>query len=352
MRCLFHCRNTTGLGHLMRGHNIARALHKLSPEVEIIFTGNRESVAPAFLEYPYVPYLGTKSVAALHPDVIVLDTLFPNWKIEDNVTVVYVMRQIRQAKLQTFLGDPLAARTDAVLIPHYQEEFSADLPDWFVKKAYWVGPIVREPNQKIQNLLRKKFEIEKTDFILTSNAGGGGKTEESSFFFDIISAVHESLRSVFSNLRHFVVLGPYSHVTVSPQSRMTILPMEPHLNDLFALSNVVIAKGGYNTVHEVLAAKVPAIFIPSSRKYDNQEERVRNMEKKGLCAVFTGSSINDIASQILEIFNRGTKFAEMKSHLEKEPLIIGNRTAAARILGIAKQRMKQSKLNADKVKYS
>ena len=40
MRFLFHCRNSTGLGHLVRGNNIAVAIRQLAPSAEILFTGD------------------------------------------------------------------------------------------------------------------------------------------------------------------------------------------------------------------------------------------------------------------------------------------------------------------------
>jgi predicted glycosyltransferase len=336
MRFLFHCRNTTGLGHLIRGKNIANAIQQIDPDVEVIFTGNRESVAPRLIEFPYLPYLSSERMIALQPDVVIADTLFPNWNIPDGIRFVYVMRKIKADHLHKFLENPLAKRADFVLIPHPREECANEFPVWIKQKACWVGPIVREPDRQIQQFLREKYEIQENTTVITSTVGGGGRTDESSFFFGIVSALHKQLNKFFSHLRHFVVLGPYSQVSLLPRKAMTILRLEPELHNLIALSNLVIAEGGYNTVNEIRRAKVPAIFIPAVRKHDNQEERVRTLEAKGYCAVFMDRSIEATVDGILKLIGSDGRLNAMQINLQQDDFQTGNRLAAAKILELAR----------------
>ena len=321
----------------MRGRNIAIAILKLAPEVEIIFTGNRESVAPLFMEFPYKPYLNSERVAALKPNAVVFDTLIPNWRVPRNTPIVYVMRRIRPETQHKILDNPAIARMDMVLIPHSKEEFTDELPFSIQQKAFWVGPIVRDTDLQTRMSLRQKYDIQESDFVITCTAGGGGKIEESSFFFGVVSKVHESLRDVLRNLRNFVVLGPYSRISVPRQKGMTILRFEPEMHNLIALSNLVIAEGGYNTVNETRRAKVPAVYIPSIRKLDNQEERVRALEEKGLCAVFTDRSLDVVADGILKIILSKTSLDRMKFNFEQDHFETGNLQAAKKILELVQK---------------
>ena len=339
MRFLFHCRNTTGLGHLMRGRNIAREIRKIAPSAEILFTGNDKSVVSLSGEFPYAPDLNFENLAFFRPDVVVFDTLFPEWTKTQvpasNIRMVYVMRKIRPERRDDFFGHPLFARMDLILIPHTREDFSDGLPVCVQQRTFWVGPIVREINLQVQRSLCEKYKIGKEDFVVTSTVGGGGKKNQSRAFFEIVSTLHKRLYPVLPNLRHFAVLGPYSPICLDAQDGMTLLQFEPEMQNLFALSSLVIGEGGYNTVQEVRLAKTPAVFLPSLRLLDNQEERVRPLEKKGLCAVFTEGSPDYVAGKILEICLSKSRLDEMKTNYLQDHFETGNLAAAKKILELA-----------------
>jgi predicted glycosyltransferase len=333
LRFLFHCRNTTGLGHLMRGRNIATALRQIDPSADIAFTGNPESFAPFLGEFPYLPDLSGEDVARLRPDVLIFDTLLPPWPVPADTALVYVMRKIRPQQRDRFLNDPLLEKTALILIPHTREDYPDDLPSHLQDKACWVGPIVRTPGVEAQGHLRAKYDIEEGEFVLTSTAGGGGRPE-SAFFFDTIAEVHRRLHASIPRFRHFAVAGPYCTRVLPALEGLTALRFEPAINDLFGLSNLVIAEGGYNTVHEVLMARVPAVFLPAARKLDDQEERVRALERDGLCAVFAGRS-SDAVEGIVDMCLTRSRVDQMKANATRLSLQPANLTAAAKLLEVA-----------------
>ena len=104
--------------------------------------------------------------------------------------------------------------------------------------------------------------------------------------------------------------------------------------NLFAISDLVIAEGGYNSVNEIRVAKAPAIFLPGKRNYDDQEERVHGLEKRGLAFVFKDQSPNFIAEKVLEIVSSESCLPAIRERYNFDQVARGNRKAAEYILEI------------------
>jgi UDP-N-acetylglucosamine:LPS N-acetylglucosamine transferase len=264
---------------------------------------------------------------------LVFDTVVPKRDVPPDISLVYVMRKIRTEERGRFFGHPLVQRASAIVVPHTRDEEDDEWPRELVSRTHWVGPIVRIPSRGVQDVLRAKYHLVDGDFVVTSTAGGGGR-QESGFAFDTIGRVHQRLRTEILGLRHFVVTGPYSRSPLPLLDGAVLLRFEPAINDLFAVSDVVIAEGGYNTVHEVRLARVPAIFLPTGRKLDNQEERVRALERRGLCVVYTEGS-QDVVEGIVRTCTSRSALDAMRRNYLADTFETGNRAAAQLLIDVA-----------------
>ncbi len=145
-RFLFRIPNRRGLGHLMRGLNIARELRVLAPAAEVRF--HVRAAPPAELwntDFSYEaepadagPGAWAQALAAYGPDVALYDTLLPKageWECEpEGFRRAYIMRKWKDDKQAEVFEHPLLRRMDAVIVPHTPEEFGAELPGWLARR--------------------------------------------------------------------------------------------------------------------------------------------------------------------------------------------------------------------------
>jgi UDP-N-acetylglucosamine:LPS N-acetylglucosamine transferase len=217
---------------------------------------------------------------------------------------------------------------DAVIVPHSPEEFRCDLPGWLLERACFVGPIVRQPDPMAQEKLRRKYELAPGDFLLVSTCGGGGFVGQEESFFATVWDVQSRIAPELPNLRHVVVRGPNSHKTLQAPPGVILVDTEPDMVSLLALSDLVIAEGGYNTVNEIRVTHTPAVFLPSPRHRDDQEERVRQLEARGLARVYGAAEHHRVAADVLELCRCPETLTAMRWRYGLERLEIGNRRAA------------------------
>ncbi|MBI2875298.1 MAG: hypothetical protein HYY20_00260 [Candidatus Tectomicrobia bacterium] len=346
IRLLFRSHNRRGLGHLMRGLNLAREIRRLAPSSEILFYTRSDSAellcGQDFRYFIETDLQGTahwpEVVRSFSPDVVIYDTLLPQDATQEallpSAQYVYIMRKCQEARQQEIFQSAFLDRLDLILIPHTPEEFAHELPPSLAQRSFFVGPIVRMPRPEIQDRLREKYGIEERDFLLTSTVGGGGFEAQAESFFATVFAVHRRLYPALPHLRHLVIQGPNFGRSLSALDGMTVIAYEPEMIDLFVLSNLVIAEGGYNTVNEIRLAKAPAVFLPSPRNYDDQEERVRALEERGLAWVFAGCSPEKISQKVVELCSSESGLSEIKKRYAMDRMETGNRAAAEKIVGV------------------
>jgi len=346
-RFLFRVSNRRGLGHLMRGLNIARELREIRPGCEILFLvrtappaelwnanfGYRvEGESAGFADWP-------EALRTFRPDVVVYDTMLPSageWQAEPaGLRRAYIMRKWKDEIQGEVFSHPLLRIVDAAIVPHTAREFRHDLPEWLSQRTIFVGPIVRRPEPAIQREIRSKYRAGPDDFLLTSTVGGGGFEAQADTFFRTVMAVHELIAPRLPRLRHVVVKGPNYSKPLAAVPGTTVVEAEPQMINLLAASDLVIAEGGYNTVNELRVSGTPALFLPSSRGKDDQEQRVRELEALGLARVFAEpADPAAVAAAVLELA-QGGGLAEMRRRYEGDCVQTGNRRAAEVILGLA-----------------
>lgn len=341
-RVLFLAHNRRGLGHLMRGLNIARAVRALVPRAELRFFA-RSSSALALCGDEFACTVDTldewragwaRALRIFDPDVAVYDTLLPTEVPPRAAVTVYVMRRCKPERQAAIFASLFLHTVDRIIIPHTPEEFGYTLPAHLVARSRFVGPIVRPLDQDAQERLRARYGLDGAPPPVVSTAGGGGFAEDAASFFALVVAAHTRLLALQPQARHIVVRGPNYQGALPALPGMTVVEHEPELGNLFALAGLVIAQGGYNTVQELRLAQAPAVFLPGDRGYDDQEERVRALEAVGAAAVFTSRDPAEVAPQIAALAADPARLAAMRAAYG-QPLATGNAAAAAAIAALA-----------------
>ena len=345
-RFLFQVRNRRGLGHMMRGLNIARELRALDPAAEILFYLRTPPSAGFWnTDFRYVVERDPDGLASwpevlqqFGPDVVVYDTMLPKdasaEPLAESARYVYIMRKCLAEKQRQVFANPFLDRMAAILVPHVPEQFGYALPERIRDRTAYVGPIVRLPEAQTQSALRAKYGIGDGDFVLTSTVGGGGFEAQADVFFDTVFEVHRRIAGRLPHLRHLVIQGPNYAKTLAPLPGMTVIAFEPEMVNLLAASDLVIAEGGYNTVNEIRVTRTPAIFLPSVRGNDDQEERVRALAQRGLGFVFAPGAAAAIAEQVLDLAASPATLAAIRRRYGEDRAVLGNRAAAQRILDL------------------
>jgi len=345
-RFLFNAHNRRGLGHLMRGLNIAREIRRISPDADILFYSRSESAAElcgdqfgCFIEEDLERNQHWAGVIdSFNPDVIIYDTLLPKEAADTppySGRIAYIMRKCKPDRQREIFNHPFLASVDLILIPHEPDEFGYSLPDAFNAKASFVGPIIRHAEIHLQKILRDKYRLKPGEFLLTSTVGGGGFEDKARVFFETILEVHQQIYSRIPNLRHLVIKGPNFTEFLPQLEGIEIIGSEAEMVNLLAISDLVIAEGGYNTVNEIRLAKTPAIFLPSDRNYDDQRERVLELEAKGLAFVYAQSDGFQIAEQIINLHSNKTLLVNLRQRYASDSIRTGNNVAAQKLVGLA-----------------
>jgi predicted glycosyltransferase len=345
-RFLFNAHNRRGLGHLMRGLNIAREIRNLAPAAEILFYTRNDSAGQLCgNDFGYVLERDAdpasqwpELVEQFSPAVVIYDTLLPKQAADTPPArgrTAYIMRKCKPERQQEIFAHPFLDEVDLILIPHDREEFGYEVPRSLLPKARHVGPIVRHADGPAQQLLRDKYRLRPDQFLLTSTVGGGGFEDMAEAFFDTVLQVHRQLQERGVNLRHLIIKGPnYTRPLAQPDGA-EVIDSEPDLVNLLALSDLVIAEGGYNTVNEIRLAKTPAVFLPSARNYDDQTERVLELAGRGLATVFVSRDPIPIADYIAR-FRQNPALAEgLRLRYCTDRVATGNRAAAESLLRLA-----------------
>jgi len=343
-RVLFQSRNRRGLGHLMRGLNLAREVLDLAPGAQVSMHTRNES-APDYcpaqvecvVEDAAVPATGWAEVLErLAPDIVVYDTMLPTGAepLPAAARVCYVMRRCRpERQAQVFASAFLRERVDAVVVPHTAAEFGYPLPAGLSQRARFAGLIARRPDPAVQARLRATYDLADASFVLVSTGGAGGFAHSAQPFFAAVAAVQRALAERVG-LRHVVVLGPHFRGAVPDLSGAVVVRSEPALVDLFAVADLVVAEGGYNSVSELRLVKTPAVFLPGERALDDQEERVRALARLGLAVVLAGASPTAVAREVAALVQTPERMAQMRTRYRHDTVEVGNRTAAAHLLGL------------------
>lgn len=338
LRVLFSSHNRRGLGHLMRGLNIAREVVSVRPDARVVMH-TRNASAAGFCP-PEVECLVDDGsgpawedvLAGLGPDVVVYDTLLPTapQPLPRTTRVVYVMRKSRPEQHAALLANPFMHRVNAVVVPHTREEFGYRLPPELDRRTVFAGLIARRPDAAARARLRPSDG----ELLLVSTGGGGGFAHSAEPFFAAVSATCRALadRPPARGVRHVVVLGP--HFDGAPDlPGAQVERSVPALVDLFAAADLVISEGGYNSVSELRLVRTPAVFLPGQRTYDDQVERVSLLAGLGAAVCLRDAPPETVARQVTALLHDDARRSAMRAAYGADDLSLGNRAAAEQVLG-------------------
>ncbi len=346
LRVLFRVYNRRGLGHWMRGLNIARELLELEPGTEIRFFTRSEPPFPipdARIRHLVAPDPDAMDelpaeLAAFAPDVIVDDTMPPARLTHEGARHVFVMRRCSAERQEQVFTHATLAGMHALIVPHTPEEFGYALPSALAARTTFVGPIARRAEAATMAALRTRLEIPSDGFCLVSTPGGGGFAEDSARFVDIARRVHAQLAPRLARFRHVLVLGPNSSLTTEAvDSRMIVLASEPEMASLIASADAVLSAGGYNSVSEIRLEKRPAFFLPGHRTHDDQLQRVQDLAARGLALVVDPADPERAAAAVAAACLAPETLAAMRASYARDVFEPGNRGAAQVILACARR---------------
>ncbi len=343
VRLLFRISNRRGLGHFMRGLNIAREIVSLSPRARVLFFVQGSS--PEAMREPWLqivqapeddsPLVWQRCLVDYSPQTVIYDTMLPKPSETlpgRGVALAYIMRKCQKARQLQIFAEPLLRRMDCLLVPHTREEFAVDIPASLARKTSFVGPIVRLPDPQVRAVLRDKYQLRPDVPLLVSTPGGGGFAADATFFLQVVERAHELLLRSESSFRHLVILGPKHQGTLVGLPGMQVVDCEPELGSLLAEATLVFSAGGYNTVHEIRAAAVPAVFLPGPRTHDDQFERVQSLAEQGLAVVVDNQAVEPAAQRIANLLLNRDELESLHQRCTKKCLVPGNRQAAKLIL--------------------
>jgi UDP:flavonoid glycosyltransferase YjiC (YdhE family) len=304
MRVAFYAVNGLGLGHVTRLVSIARALRRLHPQVEVLFLTSSEADHVIFREGFAAVKLPSKSLreqvglqkarylklvqtvtwntlAAFEPDVLVVDTL-PAGSFEELVPVlrwrqknVFVFREQKPEAAGAALLQATLPLYDLVLVPHADARVVGPVPE--PEKLTAVGPIlIREPGElPTREAARRSLGLPADGTLIYASFGGGGDPDGAA----ALQVAHQAVAKL-PQARLVVGVGPLMRQLPELPGATLLVGRYPALDFLPAFDAAVTA-AGYNAVHELLLAQVPAVFVPFERGLDDQARRAHELEAAG-----------------------------------------------------------------------
>lgn len=343
-RVLFHSPSRRGLGHVMRGANLARAITLADPTAAVqlhVATAAAGTACGADVPWvagdPATPGCWQRLLAEFRPSLVVFDTILPGPWADDTVSRAFVWRHSVPARHRETLADARLAAMRVIVVPHTREEFGYDLPESLRARAVFAGPIVRTTDAPGQARVRERYGLGDGDIIVTSTVGGGGFDDSAAWLLDVVLSAHDALEARIPRLRHIVVRGP-----LSARSRplvgagLTVVDADPDLVHLMAISTLVVAEAGYNTVQEIQQVKVPALLVPGERTYDDQAGRARALETQGLVRVVGRTSKGAAVEALVTLACDTAALNDMRDRARARTHDIGNARASMALLQAAR----------------
>lgn len=343
-RILFHASSRRGLGHAMRSANLARAVATVDPRAAtLVHVATPAAGLACGTDVPWVASdVGTAGawrsiVSAFRPSLVVFDTVLPGAWADDVTPRAFVWRQTVEARHAEALADGRLADMRVIVVPHERHEFGRDVPPALSARTVFAGPIVRKTDADGQARVRRRYGLQPDDVVVTSTVGGGGFAGSARWLLDVVVAAHSRLQARLPRLRHLVVRGPLgTHQPDPVLSGLMLVDADPDLVHLMAVSHLVVAEAGYNTVNEIRMTGVPALLVPGERRYDDQHVRAFDLARLGVARVVTRHSSDAAIDAIVDLAADAPALAAMRVASRAQHLRVGNATAAAALLDAAR----------------
>jgi radical SAM protein with 4Fe4S-binding SPASM domain len=352
VKIAFHAINGVGLGHVVRVACIAAEIRALVPGAELLVLTNAADtslLARAKLDFVQLPPRLLEPHAdperceaalpepieeaalraaldAFAPDLVVFDTHAPMRVVRHATSIgartVLVLRELRPEALRSFVSSGAPLAFDRIVVPH--DEGEVDLALLEAAPVAVTGPIVRA-------VLPSRKRARSARVVVT--AGGGGQPVDARRYVRAAVDAHILARARIPKLETIVVTGPYGeppdHVGRVPG--LTIVRSAEDLGALLAEASLVVSQAGYNAVAEIRALAKPVVFVPGSRKAEDQRARAMRLVRARAASIARPEA-RDIADRIESLLlSPGALDAMTRAH-RAVPLVPRNRDAARAVL--------------------
>jgi UDP-N-acetylglucosamine--N-acetylmuramyl-(pentapeptide) pyrophosphoryl-undecaprenol N-acetylglucosamine transferase len=367
VRILFYAINGSGLGHLSRLLAIARSIRDLlksldlSPDLRFVTTSEGSGAVWDFPVYK-VPSqtvvaqcgLGQEEftascrllvinlIASLRPDVLVTDTVPQGAFGEMSLLTGHVKSMVyidRHKDPQHSTSEVHLAHLplyDKILVPDAPCQIERyPIPVALEDRRHFVGYVhgYRPENALQPQEVRDYFGVDDHQRLIFVTGGGGGDPAARASLQHLVSVLA-------ANPDNFLLVGYGPLYQGDCLYRKNVVPFwELNVSRFFRGLDLAIAAAGYNSYHELLAARVPCIFFAQPKGMDRQDERVAYGLEQGWHGAFdaSGAAIHlaDLSETVLnEAVERAIENGCSAALQEKEPAV-GSIRAAAEILGLA-----------------
>ena len=178
-----------------------------------------------------------------------------------------------------------------------------------IKNGYYTGSIVR---QQIFNgnkeLIAKKYNLDplKKTILIVGGSQGAKK-------------INDSIRTCITNLKSYNIL----HLTGKGKLDSSIkydnyhqIEFAKDIENFYAASDIVITRGGSNTIFEILALKKPMLIIPLSSGRGDQILNAKEFEKHGYAEVLQEEQLTK-DSLVEKIKKIHINYKSMQKNMEK-----------------------------------
>jgi UDP-N-acetylglucosamine:LPS N-acetylglucosamine transferase len=311
--------NGVGAGHLIRASAIARELKENARPIIFSMAYSVVEVASALnLDCEYVPsrdkglmpkkkwdrYLRDRLVALIdetNASVITFDGVVPYPGViaakfaRPNISLVWVRRGMWQRKPQGVLLGLQSKLMDYVIEPGDVARDADQGPTKNRKESLLMKPVsLYHPERALQKDDARKFlglDLEKPAVLVQMGVG-------SSDLDSRVSAVFKGLQG-WKDLQIVMPREP------KDQDGNSLLPAGMTVKTIrhFPLADVLhafdaaICAAGYNSVHEVIPAAIPTLFVANNRGTDDQEARAKWCADNALALFASNDSLEDIEHQ-------------------------------------------------------
>ncbi len=199
------------------------------------------------------------------------------------------------------------------------------------KNHFPVGPVVHRITgdfQAARQAIRRKLGVAFERLIVTMP--GGGVATDMSVQVQTVCEAAERREDVL----HLILVWPGALVPpVWHAWQRSRVVTTSHAAVLAAASDFIISAAGYNSFHEAMYNRIPAIFVPQKAPYlDDQTARAEAAASRGAAVHVEAGRLGALEREISRFLDHG-KTAEIRTKLAALDLPTpGNRDAALRIL--------------------
>ncbi|MFA9464115.1 MAG: glycosyltransferase [Velocimicrobium sp.] len=298
---LFIVMNGDGLGHLTRALAVAKRLRNLCFDFEIVFytTSLATKIVRdlGFLYYDthvrermpkQTPFMNRKIEIQTqlevildihHPTIVVFDGAYPGTAIltplmnEGTIKKLWIKREGDRPNMKAF--DVYEKYFDFILVP---KEVGLEYSDTSKKKQYFSPILLLDKTESYKRYwVRERFGLKEENrlwYVQLGNDETDNKKRDVTFL----------LNHLLQNKKNVILLGESILNASLNLAYERVITIRNYPNSIyFEGIDFAVSAAGYNTVHELLAFKVPSIFIPNKRVVkDDQLARAKRAQAMGV----------------------------------------------------------------------